>query len=598
MVVVISIIFVPLLLLLWMQVRFLAYQNEWITLAHQIVVTLNGVMLVLSGINIAAKLGIGRGRASWRAARRLSVLGIAAVSLAAVMFSWCIAVVPESQIDRAIGWKTASARLFKDWWRHGELGKDETPRYFRRYLHVKGKTVAYEEPSDEIIAAYIQKGDDEEKAEEKAWEHVDQLDLSGRSLRYGRFDLSKFKRVDLSNARLDHATLEEAELRRVDLSGADLTKARLRGVDLSAALVTGGTKLDETNLNLKGAKLNDVDLSGRVLQRANLTDAELRGAKLAGTDLRGAKLQRVDLSEAEITPHRTKLDEAGLNLRGAKLNGINLASRKLHNVNLSRAELRGADLSGAELHGADLRGSILDGALLANAKLYGADLSRAKLYGADLIYAEFHGANLRRAELYGANLTYTQFHGADLSGARFYGANLAQQSLANVYLWNVRSEKPGDWSEITEKIREGLRLRLRRYPSMTEDIETELRFTEERAATATGMRMPANKPTMEDCIWHDRYGPFKIWPDPSTSCTQSLVEFACNDKIGWVMKGIVEIHSHLVHDHDVVEGNTLAFLNTGSDQCPTLDSGSREKLCEGLERLPEGRSSGDGPCPS
>ena len=101
-------------------------------------------------------------------------------------------------------------------------------------------------------------------------------------------------------------------------------------------------------------------LTGAVLTRANLTDADLRGAVLTravltGADLRGAVLTRANLTDAD--------------LRGAVL---------------TRAVLTGADLRGADLRGAVLTGANLTDADLRGAVLTRADLTRAVLTGADL----------------------------------------------------------------------------------------------------------------------------------------------------------------------------------------------------------------------
>ena len=90
-------------------------------------------------------------------------------------------------------------------------------------------------------------------------------------------------------------------------------------------LLKDGCKKAILDYDLRGADLNEANLSranlrGADLSRANLREADLRGANLSRADLRGADLREADL-------------------RGA---------------NLSRADLRGADLSEADLRGADL----------------------------------------------------------------------------------------------------------------------------------------------------------------------------------------------------------------------------------------------------
>jgi len=82
-------------------------------------------------------------------------------------------------------------------------------------------------------------------------------------------------------------------------------------------------KLENTHLSLavlQGAKLNEAEFFGAVLQGANLTvahfqrayftEADLRGAHLEGADLRGANLIEADLRGAHLE---------GANLEGAKI---------------------------------------------------------------------------------------------------------------------------------------------------------------------------------------------------------------------------------------------------------------------------------------
>jgi len=85
-------------------------------------------------------------------------------------------------------------------------------------------------------------------------------------------------------------------------------------------------------------------------------------------------------------------------------------------------KLRHAFLLGTILTGAQLGDVDLQGANLGLAQLQGANLSSAHLQGASLGVAQLQGANLGRAQLQGANLNYAELHGADLREANLYGA--------------------------------------------------------------------------------------------------------------------------------------------------------------------------------
>lgn len=69
--------------------------------------------------------------------------------------------------------------------------------------------------------------------------------------------------------------------------------------------------------------------------------------------------------------------------------GCNLSGAVLNRLNLTEADLEGADLTGARLNAASLVGANLRNAVLRGAWLGGADLTRANLLGADLEGADF-----------------------------------------------------------------------------------------------------------------------------------------------------------------------------------------------------------------
>jgi len=69
--------------------------------------------------------------------------------------------------------------------------------------------------------------------------------------------------------------------------------------------------------------------------------------------------------------------------------GCNLSGAVLNRLNLAEADLTGADLSGAQLNSASLAGANLSGANLRGAWLGGADMSGANLLGANWEGADF-----------------------------------------------------------------------------------------------------------------------------------------------------------------------------------------------------------------
>jgi len=120
----------------------------------------------------------------------------------------------------------------------------------------------------------------------------------------------------------------------------------------------------KSKLNLKGANLSEVHLSGANLQGANLELAYLSDADLLVAKLQGANLELANLSDAKL--YRANLELANLEL--ANLSDANLYRANLLGANLSDANLLGANLLGANLSGANLQGANLEEADLKDIK--------------------------------------------------------------------------------------------------------------------------------------------------------------------------------------------------------------------------------------
>lgn len=84
------------------------------------------------------------------------------------------------------------------------------------------------------------------------------------------------------------------------------------------------------NANLRGAALNQINLSAINLSWAKLNLANLSKAKLDGADLTAADLREANLSDADLTGANLSLaDLTGANLLGTKLEGACLRGTKI-----------------------------------------------------------------------------------------------------------------------------------------------------------------------------------------------------------------------------------------------------------------------------
>lgn len=147
-----------------------------------------------------------------------------------------------------------------------------------------------------------------------------------------------------------------------------------------------------------------------------------------GLDLRGADLHDVDLSGLPLARLRGGLPEDAW--RNAPAEQLAAARLHLERAILTGAHLEGALLEGAHLEGAKLGVAHLEDANLSFALLEGAYLSEAHLEGASLVGASLAGANLNDAHLDGAVLRHADLSGAELFAAHLEGAKLRDATLA------------------------------------------------------------------------------------------------------------------------------------------------------------------------
>jgi uncharacterized protein YjbI with pentapeptide repeats len=255
----------------------------------------------------------------------------------------------------------------------------------------------------------------------QALDEIQGISLRGRNLKGANFYASFLPKCDLREARLEgaklrQALLEDADLRQVRLEGADLWEAQLNGADFRQAQLEGA--------KLWGARLEDADLGHARLEGADLRQARLDRANLRQARLRQARLDRANLRQARLRQARLE----GANLRGARLDSADLGGVRLEGLNLEGVWLEGANLEGAQLEGANL-----EGANLERARLEGADLRGARLEGAELLKADLHWANLTDADLSFANLTDTKnLVTAELAGADYIFADGLEGTILDI----------------------------------------------------------------------------------------------------------------------------------------------------------------------
>jgi uncharacterized protein YjbI with pentapeptide repeats len=346
-----TLVILPVMLLLYVQLAFLPYHDAAVTLVHRLVLLADIALLLLIGVFLMRPETTFFGALLRTGANNPGSLAFGIVVLAAAaFFSLVVATIPD-RADR----EGASAGLFS--------GPDGAVfGVFPRNLDVADinfvadKDVKPGEPS---------------------------INLRGRDLRFARLDRADLHQADMTGANLDGASLIGADLRHIWLQCGD-GNALVVNKNREAAKCASARGANFSKARLAEAKLSGVDVRGAQFQEARMEGSILNYALMAGANLSHARLERADLSG------------------GTALQGVNLHRANLQGADLGGARLQLADMSGVSMPGANLALANLEGTVLREADLEGANMQQAKLFGADL-----RGAKLSMADMSGAMIWRT-----------------------------------------------------------------------------------------------------------------------------------------------------------------------------------------------
>jgi uncharacterized protein YjbI with pentapeptide repeats len=360
-----TLVVLPVVLILYIQVVFVPYHSETITWTHRVALLVDIAMLISIGIFLMrAEVSFVHAFLRTTSAHPISFLATLIVLLFVTLLSFFVATIPGEPLDRI-----AQSLIGID--NEDETGQN--PRF------AKGFAVpVLSFGSDGSLLGIFQRNlvvvDTDLVVDKDQTPGEPSVSLRGRDLRF---------------AKLDRSDLHQADFTGADLRGASLTGTDLRGAWLQCA--------DPTELLLSEDR---TAANCPTARRANFTRARLDEAHMIGIDLRSAKLEEAKLESAEL--------------------GYSL----LTGANFSSAHLEKADLTGGvQAQGAIFLIASMQGADLTGAQLQAADLSSANLQGASLSYAHLEAAILRDADLSAASLNRSRLEGADLTNAKITGAD-------------------------------------------------------------------------------------------------------------------------------------------------------------------------------
>ncbi len=360
-----TLVVLPVLVLLYIQVVFLPYHDISMTWAHRLAVLADIAMLI--GIGVFLVKADTSFFSAFQRTSRSNPVSFAVTSVLLILvafFSVFVATVPGEAVDRvtltrlngrpAPNGQGALIPGFSSPFWQGRIDGSLFGQ-FQRNLVVTD--------TDMVIDKDMTLGETS-------------INLRGRDLRYARLDRSDLHQADMTGADLEGASLQLADLRGVKMACNDIGTLLLGG-DGEAAKCTRARRANFSRANLTEARLAGVDLQGSIFDDAEMTGADLSQGLMKGTRFNGTQLGRAELSGGSFH---------GASFLGAHLQGSNLAG----------AKMLLADLKSASLIGAFMMHAQLEGASLDNADLTAADLQQARLHGASLAHVDDRGCGFSR----------------------------------------------------------------------------------------------------------------------------------------------------------------------------------------------------------
>ena len=379
-----TLVILPVVLLLYMQVVFLPYHDIGITWAHRLLLVLDILILIAIGVFLArTETSFVQAFIRSTTAHPFSFLATAVLLAIVALFSFFVATVPGEALDRM----TRSAAT-------GAMIEAAAPPNRRAAAGFNLPFLLAD--SDGALFGVFRRNlvvtDTDLVVDKDQTLGEPSLSLRDRDLRFARLDRTDLHQADLTGANLQGASLIGTDLRGAWLQCADINELLL-SADRVLAHCSSARGANFTRGRLADAHLSGLDARNSAFDEANLEGADLSYARLTGANFSSAHLEKADLTG------------------GVELQGANFLIAALQGADLNGAQLQFADFSSASMHGAVLSYAQLQGAILRDVDLEGAALPHARLEGADMTGAKIAGADLR-----GAGVWMTQPPEADASG--------------------------------------------------------------------------------------------------------------------------------------------------------------------------------------
>lgn len=340
-----SVVALPVLLLLAVQVSFVRYQSWAITIIHMASLGADIALLIWFQLSLWPDF--------WK---RLTAL--AAPGLLAVVGIMTQAVPPETLRDR---WN-----LFDSF-----IGQTQGFAWTRRTLSLPGAVLINTDAKPDLLKPLSHDDDTLRRMQAKM------LHLSVPNRSFVGIDL---RNAELFGINMAGNNLREATLSMAQMQGANLRSAQMQGADLQSA-------------QMQGANLASVQMQEAALQSAQMQGANLESAQMQGADLSSAQMQGANLSSAQMQGGKLWFAQMqGADLSSAQMQGADILSGQMQGANLFSAEMQGASLLNVQMQGASLNYVQMQGADLGLAQMQGVSLDKASMQGGVFIGTDIGGA--------------------------------------------------------------------------------------------------------------------------------------------------------------------------------------------------------------
>jgi Pentapeptide repeats (8 copies) len=261
-----TIVVLPLLVMLNFQIAFLPWHDEAVTWTHRFYLAIDALLLLVLGIFLRApdrSLWSGLG-VCFRQSPLIST-GMVLVAIAAMVFSFLVATIPDEPLD------LQATRIWPTPAPFGTpVGQTSRRAFWPTAVLFEGATDDIQGRPDSLFSRNIVVINTSMQAPITPEPDEPSINLRGRDLKYATLDRSDFRRADFTGANLTGASLQQtglikarlvrAKLRDADLRGAGMISTFVRGADMEGARICAEAR----GIFLIGGTTNPDEIKGLV----------------------------------------------------------------------------------------------------------------------------------------------------------------------------------------------------------------------------------------------------------------------------------------------------------------------------------------------